>query len=214
MFANKLSLLFEVIDTGIGLGKGVRERLFQQFSQGDSSSSRKYGGTGLGLAIARRLVESMDGKIDVDSKEGKGSRFWFTVDLEKCPRSISDIALEKNQHLKPVTVNETPAMKKVRILLAEDNPMNQKVSRLLLNKLGYHVDIVANGLEVLHAMQTVPYDLILMDCEMPEMDGYEAAREIRKLERIHKLKKHVPIIALTSYVLQEDQRQMYFCRYG
>jgi signal transduction histidine kinase/CheY-like chemotaxis protein/PAS domain-containing protein len=198
------NLLFEVIDTGVGLAPGVREKLFVEFSQGDASASRKFGGTGLGLAIAKRLVESMGGKIDVESQSTQGCRFWFTLNLTECDKPIANIIGEKNRACRDLSGNNKN-LKKSRLLLAEDNPMNQKVSKLILNKLGYHVDVVGNGIEVIHAIQTVPYDLILMDCEMPEMDGYAASKEIRKFERQQNLKKHIPIIALTSYVLQEDR---------
>jgi len=336
---NEALLQFEVIDTGSGISPEARPRLFQAFSQGDISTSRKHGGTGLGLVICKRLVEIMGGTIDVESIPNGGSRFWFTIKLEvsdtpgkkieykllpelaqsrilcvddntinrdivkrqittwkmRCDvasnaaealallakavqendpyklvlidyimpgmngleliqlmRKLDDFAhtpvvimsplgatfgLDEMKKLnismcitKPsrqyklyetiiaVLKNKSDAviadqpftsspteMKNFRILLAEDNPVNQQVALRILTKKGYLTDTVKNGLEALHAIQNTSYDLILMDCQMPDMDGYRAATEIRKFEE--PLQKHTPIIAMTAHALKGDRQK-------
>ncbi len=339
-----VTLTFEVTDTGIGIPPEVRAQLFQPFSQGDSSTSRKYGGTGLGLAISKRLVEILGGQIDMESSPGRGSRFWFTMTLLECeiPSADVDVTLVpaqlKNSRIlvvddnsinrevikrqteswnmrcdiainaaealsmlkKAVSENDpynlalidyimpgmngmeliqiirqlpevsntplillsslgssfsedelkqlniamslpkpirqaklgenlvsvltsirekkafpprlpsngaaiTQPRKKARILLAEDNPINQQVALRILAKLGFRADVAANGLEVLQAFKKLPYDLILMDCQMPEMDGYITTENIRQLE----LKKggHTTIIAMTAHALKGDREK-------
>lgn len=326
-----VTLLIEVIDTGIGVTAEIRSRLFQPFSQGDISNSRKYGGAGLGLAITKRLVELMGGNIDVESVPGRGSRFWCTLQLIECTTPSSNVtlqmlpalegtrilcvddnainreivkrqttawklrcdvatnggealsllkkAVEENDpyalalidcqmpgmngleliqiirelkeiaNIRVITLSsfgaifgldelkrlgislnlnkplrqiklyesiltvlksETPKLTdattektNARILLAEDSLINQKVTLQVLKKLGYKTDIVKNGLEALQAIQKVSYDIILMDCQMPEMDGYTATGKIRALEK--NLKKHTPIIAMTAHALKGDR---------
>lgn len=185
---------FSVKDTGIGISQTALTKLFQPFAQADSSITKKYGGTGLGLAISKRLVEMMGGRIWAESTPDLGSTFHFTVTLD----STSEIparAVEAG----PVTSDEITINKDLSILLAEDNPVNQRVALLMLKKLGYKADAVANGLEVLQALEHQHYDLIFMDVQMPELDGLEAARKIR--ERWHDGPK---IIAITAYALEGD----------
>lgn len=339
----KVKLLFEVIDTGIGIPEQAIPYIFQPFMQEDSSTSRRYGGTGLGLAISKRLVELMGGEIGVVSYPERGSRFWCTLELLKCkgivslpsyevPSELSDarilcvddnainreivqhsldalkihcdvatnaaegISMLKHQFsinkpyslalidhkmpgmdgiemiqimrqlpetknvpviilsslgstfsidelkkLKISTYLSKPirqsklfdiikavilemkgktdtiekevqevfsfevAKKKLNILLAEDNVINQQVALKILSRLGYEADVVVNGYEVLNAMQKKSYDLILMDCQMPEMDGYSATEEIRKLEK--KTGKHIIIIAMTAHALKGDKEK-------
>ncbi|MDR3491242.1 MAG: response regulator [Gammaproteobacteria bacterium] len=334
----EINLLFEVTDSGIGISPEVKERLFQPFSQGDRSTSTKYGGTGLGLAISKRLVEIMGGEICVESVVGKGSKFYFTIKLEDgdAPDSNHDYELipslqdvrvlcvddnainrdstqrqlevwkfkcdtasnagEALSHLKKATAENKPyellivdsmmpgmdgleliqvmrelkeikyspvillsslgknytaeelkksdialclskpirqtklynsivavltkkyktsdstgiqqqesivEKKRARILLAEDNTINQQVALKILDKLGYRADVVENGLEAVRAVQEIPYDIILMDCQMPLMDGYTATGEIRKLEK--NTFKHITIVAMTAYALKGDR---------
>jgi signal transduction histidine kinase/CheY-like chemotaxis protein len=188
---------FSVRDTGIGIPKDKIGLLFQPFSQVDASITRRYGGTGLGLAISKRLVEMMGGRIWAESEVGKGSTFHFTILVAATtakPASSRTIALQPQTDLK---LSQSPAL---RILLAEDNPVNQKVAMQMLRKIGYEADVAANGLEVLQALERQPYDIILMDVQMPEMDGLEAAKNIR--ERWHNGPK---IIAITAYALEGDR---------
>ncbi|MBV8905771.1 MAG: response regulator, partial [Acidobacteriia bacterium] len=193
---------FTVADRGIGIAPEAVERLFSPFMQADSSTTRKYGGTGLGLAIAKRIVETMGGQIGVESQLGVGSRFWFTVPLQKVQKS----ALITNENTGTALY---PVMNRVgwpaaRILLAEDNPVNQKVAMLQLKRLGYAADAVASGREVLRSLEGNHYDAILMDCQMPDMDGYEATRAIREREAG---RPRTVIIALTANARDEDRER-------
>lgn len=194
---NNYEICFAIKDTGIGIPEDKVGRLFQPFSQVDASTTRRYGGTGLGLAISKKLVEIMGGRIWVESKIGKGSTFHFTIlaaataARQACSRVISERILTDMESRQPPSA---------RILLAEDNPVNQKVTLQMLKKIGYGADVAANGFEVLEALERQPYDIILMDIQMPEMDGLEAARNIR--ERWHNVPK---IIAITAYALEGDR---------
>ena len=189
-------MCFSVKDTGIGIPEDKMSRLFQPFTQIDSSTTRRYGGTGLGLAITKKLVEMMGGRIWAESQLGKGSDFNFTI--------LADATFINPAIREPESVNGVDRNHVLRILLAEDNPVNQMVMLRMLNKLGYHADVAANGTEVLHCLELQPYDLILMDVQMPEMDGFEAARAIRKLGASADQPK---IIAITAYALKGDREK-------
>jgi PAS domain S-box-containing protein len=211
---SRATLRFDVRDTGIGISKETRARLFQAFAQADGSTTRKYGGSGLGLAIAKELVERMDGQIDVESIPGKGSTFWFTASFEKqvaSPFDISDPRLLP-QSSAPSGLAAAPSgrmlseLQDVKILVAEDNVINQKVIVGQLQRLGCTAEIVTNGLEVMRALQAAPYEIILMDCQMPEMDGYETTREIRA--RTKEIGTPAPhIIAVTAHAMKGDREK-------
>jgi signal transduction histidine kinase/ActR/RegA family two-component response regulator/HPt (histidine-containing phosphotransfer) domain-containing protein len=190
---------FEVSDTGIGIPESARARMFQSFSQADSSVTRRFGGTGLGLSISKHLIELMGGEIGLESEEGKGSTFWFTLNLEK---SFATIARETSVDSLQVLA---PGTKRSRILLAEDNVVNQKLAVVQLNQLGYKVDVVGSGGEVLDALRNLTYALVLMDCQMPEMDGFEATRKIRASETLPNAT--IPIVALTANALKGDKER-------
>jgi len=190
-------LRFSVRDTGIGIPRDKINLLFQKFSQVDASTTRKYGGTGLGLAISRQLAELMQGEAGVNSKEGQGSEFWFTALLGRQNAKGSAVSHQRDQKILP-SFKDCNA----RILLAEDNITNQQVALGILKKLGLFADTVANGVEALKALETIPYDLVLMDVQMPEMDGIEATKKIRNSG----LKMHnIPIIAMTAHAMQGDR---------
>ena len=197
----KVVLHCNVRDTGVGLSEAAQQKLFQPFTQADSSTTRKFGGTGLGLAICRRLVELMEGEIGVTSTEGKGSTFWFSVGFGKSQHS---------DHADSVNIAATPATgalarrQTLRVLVAEDNRVNQKLAMVQLRKLGCEVEMASNGVEAMEAWKRGAFNLIFMDCHMPEMDGYEATRRIRALE---KQKALVPtrIIAMTANAMQGDR---------
>jgi two-component system sensor histidine kinase/response regulator len=188
-------LRFLVSDTGIGIPQEVRGRLFTLFSQADSSTSRRFGGSGLGLAISQRIVEQMGGEIGYESTPDVGSVFWFILPFDPaappapalCARSGNAAARSDGRQY--------------RILVAEDNAINQLVITHELAALGYEVVAVNNGVEALEALEQSAFDLVLMDCQMPELDGYEASRRIRaspgEIRRI-------PIVALTAHALKED----------
>ncbi|WP_413292909.1 ATP-binding protein [Bdellovibrio sp. HCB185ZH] len=187
-------LLFEIIDQGVGFDTETRSKLFQNFSQGDSSMTRKYGGTGLGLAISKQIVEMMKGSIDVDSVKGIGSRFYFDVNLG-LPQT--DAAIQKISNLKPV------APLQGHILIAEDNLVNQKVVSEMLSTMGCTSQVVENGNAAIASLLTEKFDLILMDAQMPIMDGYEATRQIRK-GQAGEDNKNIPILATTANAIKGD----------
>ena len=192
-------LRFCIEDSGIGIDAGNLARLFRPFTQADSSTSRRFGGTGLGLTISKRLVELMGGRIDVDSTPGVGSRFSCWLPLPVVAVAPADAVPEKSA--------AEPARRDLRILVVEDSVVNQKVVMGLLSKMGHTVTLAVNGQAAVAAVNDsgdTPFDLILMDCQMPEMDGYEATREIRRLEA-SRARTPVPIIALTANAMQSDR---------
>ncbi|MCK9566446.1 MAG: PAS domain S-box protein [Methanothrix sp.] len=190
---------FDVKDTGIGIPEDNMGRLFQPFTQVDSSTTRRHGGTGLGLAISKKLAELMGGQIWAESQLGKGSTFHFTILADAAPiMPVSGMKSESRGERDQAEDRN----KVLRILLAEDNIINQMVMLKMLNKLGYHADVVANGKDVLRSLEHQSYDLILMDVQMPEMDGFEATRAIRKLWPSGDQPK---IIAITAYALKGDK---------
>jgi signal transduction histidine kinase/ActR/RegA family two-component response regulator len=203
-------LCFTIRDTGIGLSEEAQKRLFQSFSQADASTSRKFGGTGLGLAICRKLVELMGGSISVSSKPGEGSTFWFILPYDRQNTQPKDLpAIQGSSGMKfansPVANSISATPRNTHILLAEDNKINQLVGLRQLKKLGYtNVDIANNGIEAVETWKRLKPSVILMDCQMPEMDGFEATRKIRALEAEQSL-PHTHIIAMTASVLQADR---------
>jgi len=178
---NSCVLHFAVRDTGIGIPPEVQAHVFEPFSQADNSTTRKYGGTGLGLSIAKQLTHLMGGEIGVESEEGKGSTFWFTVQFEQ-QSTVEAVALalghDRQESATPSSARAWPLLQ-AHILLAEDNPVNQDVTLGMLESLGCRAEVVADGRTALAALSRAPYDLILMDCQMPGMDGFAATREIR-----------------------------------
>jgi signal transduction histidine kinase len=193
-------LKVSVTDTGIGISEQAQSRLFQAFSQADASTTRHFGGSGLGLVICRRIVELMGGQIGVESAPGKGSTFWFTVRLQKGPGDTRKAGTDGAA----ASVPHAPAKAGRLVLVAEDNPVNQIVATQHLERLGYRVEIVADGTEAIEAWRRCKPSLILMDCQMPQMDGYEATRRIRRLETEEKLPR-TQIIALTASAMESDR---------
>ncbi len=192
-------LAVEVADTGIGIAADKLETVFDSFSQADASTTRRFGGTGLGLTISRRLVEMMGGTISVQSAPGQGATFRFTVAVEP---AVAEAASEPAWISRPVAA-PAPDAAPLRILIAEDNAVNQKVAVRLLERLGQRADVVANGLEAVEAVRRQPYDLVLMDVQMPEMDGLDATRAIRA-GRVGG--GHQPVIvALTANAMTGDR---------
>ncbi len=193
------SIRIAVRDTGIGIPADRQEMLFQKFQQLDSSTTRKYGGTGLGLAISKQLVELMGGTLSLVSQVGEGSTFSIEM-----PLRVNPLPRAEPKEGKSKQPGALPPFAGRRVLLVEDNIVNQKVAAGLLGKLGCRVDVAANGREALHMATLLPYELIFMDCQMPEMDGYEATGEIRKREGTA---RHTPIIALTAGAMAEDRER-------
>ncbi|MFZ4536030.1 PAS domain S-box protein [Propionivibrio sp.] len=193
-------LRFEVRDTGIGISSEDQKRLFTAFEQGDGSMTRHYGGTGLGLAISKRLVQMMDGSIGVESQPGTGSVFWFTARFDKGTH-VEEQAHGLNvrsaeEHLKT-------HFSGTRILLVEDEPINQEVSRWLLEETGLTVDLAEDGVEALEMAEHIDYDLILMDIQMPRLNGIEATQAIRAIPG----RQNTPILAMTANAFDEDRQR-------
>jgi PAS domain S-box-containing protein len=195
---NQEFLLFEVQDTGIGIPADRQYLLFQDFSQVDSSTTRRYGGTGLGLSICRRLARAMGGEIGVSSVPGEGTTIWFTIALRTCP------APNLSQTRDSVGFVANPA----RVLVADDLSMNREIVESMLRRAGHFARGVENGRQAVIAVQESDFDLVLMDMEMPEMDGIEATRAIRRLDaRV----RHIPIVALTANAFSEDRERCHAC---
>jgi two-component system, sensor histidine kinase and response regulator len=206
---DRCELHFSVRDTGIGIAPADQPLLFQSFSQIGNAGKSHVGGAGLGLAICKRLVELMRGSMWVESSgiPGQGSTFHFTIsaDTPSTPLAVGDDAADVAE-IEGRADADDGALPHLRVLVAEDNPVNQKVARKMLEKLGCRADLVANGLEAVRAVQLVPYDVVLMDCQMPEMNGYEATQLIRQYEQEKRLPP-VKIVAMTAGAMQGDREE-------
>jgi len=204
-----------VADSGIGITEEQMNRMFLRFTQADSSTTRRYGGTGLGLAISRTLVELMGGTIGVSSEPGVGSTFWFTLPLvaAEAPAAVADeVPLLTAAVGEPAaaTASAPCDAEADRLLLVEDNFVNQRVAVYMLTKLGYRVDVAPHGREAVDMLGKFNYALVLMDCQMPEMDGFEATRSIR--DRNSTVRDHdVPVIAMTANAFPEDRARALAC---
>ncbi len=183
---------FAVEDTGIGVDATAGERLFQSFSQADASTTRRFGGTGLGLAIVRHLASLMGGEAGFESRAGGGSRFYFEAELPAAEKAQGPVSREK--------IEARPA----KILLAEDDTVNSMIALAFLRSAGHEVDVARDGREAVEACQRGAYDLVLMDCQMPNLDGFQATREIRRREGEG---HHLPVVALTASSLASDREK-------
>ncbi len=192
------TLLFEITDTGVGISQEALGQIFEKFSQADGSITRKFGGTGLGLSISKQLVELMNGKMGAESQKGKGSTFWFELPLPEHSSSTIEAS----------TILTTDFSGELRqglhVLVVDDNMVNQKVAQRMLHKLGVSVDTADNGLEAIEIAQRISFDVIFMDCQMPEMDGFTATAELRKTE--HDCEPRT-IIAMTANAMQGDRER-------
>jgi PAS domain S-box-containing protein len=196
-------LRVEVRDTGIGIAPETREALFKPFSQADPSATRKHGGSGLGLAICRELVTRMSGEIGVQSEPGVGSTFWFTASIERAA-----VTPGAKPSRRPVRPHEARGEHPVRVLLVEDTPINAEVVGEMLRTSGYAFDLVTDGLAAVEAVRCTRYDVVLMDCQLPVLDGYEASRRIRALEASGVIlgpRGRLRILALTASATVEDR---------
>ena len=184
-----MTLHFRVVDTGIGIPRDKQHVIFEAFRQADNSSTRRYGGTGLGLSICSQLVKLMGGKIWVESEEGKGSAFHFTADFELPEEPL---------------LNAAPALRERRrglsVMVVEDNPVNQQLAVRLLERRGHRVVVAADGREALAALEEGNFDAVLMDVQMPGLDGFQATAAIREKEIA--TGKHLRIIAMTAHALE------------
>ncbi|MCD4773660.1 MAG: response regulator [Bacteroidales bacterium] len=195
---DNLKIEFSVEDTGIGISKEKIDSLFDSYSQAEKSTSRTHGGTGLGLMISKKLVEMMNGKVEVESEESKGSKFYFIIELKqgKTPKTTDKTSIKKTEK------NKIPS-KQLSILVAEDQLINRKIIFQLLKIAGHNVTIAENGKIALEKAKSEKFDIIFMDIQMPEMDGLEATKMIRKYEK--KNNNHTPIAAMTAHAMKGDK---------
>lgn len=195
-----IMLRFDITDTGIGVNERMQKNLFQPFVQADGSNTRKYGGPGLGLSICKRIVELMGGTIGLTSEEGVGSCFWFNVPF--APADISEPIVEEQ----PTPASQTaPLKQKHPVLIVEDNVVLRKLASAQLTRFGLVHDVAANGQEALDLMEKNQYSLILMDCQMPVLDGYQATKAIRQREKETNVR--TPIVAMTASALPADRER-------
>ncbi|MCI5048808.1 MAG: ATP-binding protein [Rickettsiales bacterium] len=196
-------LHFQVNDSGIGIPTERLDSIFEKFTQADESTTRNYGGTGLGLAICKEYVELMGGEIGVESELGNGSSFWFTIPLEVAPDSIKPI---NEANIGEDTDQYTA--KDIKILVVDDHPVNRLFAKKLLKKLGFiNVDFAEDGMEAVEKISLHQYDTVLMDCQMPHLDGYTATSEIRQMEMHACDGKHLPVIAMTANAMVGDKEK-------
>jgi CheY-like chemotaxis protein len=187
-------LRVEVSDTGIGIEPSIMDQVFEPFTQADASTTRHYGGSGLGLAISRELAELLGGTIGADSKPGVGSTFWLELPLSAPAATDDQLLAPTPTGLAERALWSTPPL----VLVAEDNVVNQIVAARTLERCGCHADVVADGREALEALAARHYDAVLMDCQMPVMDGYEATTDLRRREGDA---EHTPVIAMTAHAM-------------
>lgn len=197
--SDSVLLRFEVEDTGIGIDESTINRLFNPFEQADSSTSKKYGGTGLGLAINKKLAELMGGSVGVESTPGVGSRFWFTARLIKSVHAVKSVSVPESNYAEEQLKS---CFSGTRVLIAEDDPFNQEVSVYHLESVGLQVDLVGDGAAAVEMAKQINYALILMDMQMPNLNGIEATRAIRLLPGREK----TPILALTANAFDDDRQ--------
>ena len=205
MHGENVTLLFSVRDQGIGMSQQQLDKLFIPFTQADGSTTRKYGGTGLGLSICKMLVELMHGEIWAVTEEGVGSTFFFRLQLEKKDAATPAAQHPETEQSAPVEALPASSLKGKTVLLAEDNEINQEIAIAILNSFGLEVELAENGLEAVQKIQTNQYALVLMDIQMPIMDGYKATRAIRRFS--DKKKAGIPIVAMTANAFTEDKER-------
>jgi signal transduction histidine kinase/CheY-like chemotaxis protein len=211
--AAEATVRVEVRDTGIGINPSAQANLFRPFSQVDASTTRRYGGSGLGLAICREIVERMGGRLGLESSLGAGSTVWFVVTLAKAPPSVLEDQAKGRRpaHLSTIPPAPTSADRVGHVLLVEDSPINAEVAGEILRVAGHTFDLVTDGASAVEAVLHQKYDLVLMDCHLPGVDGYEATRRIRRLEAAGRLAgsrdSRLPIIALTASATKEELEQ-------
>jgi CheY-like chemotaxis protein len=196
-------LKISVTDSGDGIAPEIQQKLFERFTQADSSTTRRYGGTGLGLAICKRLTELMGVKIGVTSEMGVGSTFWFTQSVRTIAADTgtgaATVPAAARAGVHPVRPDQT-----VQVLVADDNSVNRMLAKRLLEKIGCRVDTANDGNEAIALLRNTSYDMAFMDCHMPQMDGFEATRIMRKTQAGP---RRIPIVALTASVTARDREE-------
>ncbi|MDX2074722.1 MAG: ATP-binding protein [Alphaproteobacteria bacterium] len=198
-------LYVAVEDTGMGIPAHKLGEIFEKFTQADASVTRKYGGTGLGLAITKQLVQLMGGEIGVESAEGKGSTFWFAIPCK--PANATDLSIHAEEHaIKCQAMENLKPIGEAKVLLVDDYHVNRVFAEKLLRKFGFsHIDVAEDGVQAIEKYRTSPYDMIFMDCQMPELDGYQATQKLRLLEDGTPL--HTPIVAMTANAMMGDREK-------
>lgn len=207
------AIRFAVRDSGIGIPPERQAAIFEKFTQADGSTTRKYGGTGLGLSISCQLVELMQGEVQLESAVGKGSTFFFIISLPEAVEKTEIAVKAKIASAEP----SDEVKRKLRVLVVEDNPVNQKLATLLIKRQGCEVDVAGDGLQALEKLKEFQFDLILMDVQMPQMDGHEATRKIREIEATSARIEYaglagidpVEIVGLTAHARKEDEQKCY-----
>jgi len=189
-----MEVRFAVEDNGIGIPIEKQQAIFEAFTQADSSTTRRYGGTGLGLPICRQLVAAMNGDLKVESEVGRGSTFWFVLRLPSAPEQLRGAAGGERI---------AASARRLHVLLVDDNPVNRMVAARLIEKMGHRVTLASGGRQAVEMVEQGRFDVALMDCQMPDMDGYEAVRLIRSMEHGSGL----PVIALTAHAMTEDRQR-------
>ncbi len=192
-----------VKDTGIGMSTEVQKRVFDSFTQANGTITKKYGGTGLGLTISKNLVELMNGSMGVDSIEGIGSQFWFEIPLLKATDKVKATELIPMEEVN--TNDPRRTLHSARVLLADDNEMNLKIAMAILEQMGCKITVANTGVDALKAYQSGEYDIVLMDVQMPEMDGLTATKKMREIEMLDG--KHTPVVAITAHAFDEYKQQ-------
>lgn len=204
-------LRFAVTDTGMGISQEQQSQIFDEFNQGDLSTTRRYGGTGLGLAIAQRLVQLMGGEMKVKSETDHGSMFWFTIQADTVPTAPTSKTAASSSKVTPHDGHQFMGLGYAcRVLVVEDHPVNQVLARTALRRLGCEVEVASGGKKGIQIAISQRFDLVLMDCQMPDIDGYEATRQIRQWENRQcsvGQPLHVPIVALTAHAMAGDREK-------
>jgi len=203
--SNDCEVIFEVVDNGIGISPNNLPHIFDVFTEAHNTTARRYGGTGLGLAICKKIVEMMRGSIEVESKEGVGSTFRFNIIFGYKPEAVQPSGDNQKTETAASPSSVPPELTNLRILLAEDNTVNQRIAVRILEKLGWKVTTVNNGQEVLDILNNQTFDVILMDDNMPLLDGIEAVQVIRREEK--QTGEHVPVIAMTANAMVGDRER-------
>ncbi len=202
--ATFVSLLFNVSDSGIGIAAENLPLIFESFSQVDGSTTRRYGGAGLGLTITKNIIEMMDGQIKIDSKEGEGTNIQFELKFEKGKPESTFFEKENN-----TIFGRALKAEDFKVLVVDDDRLSRQVCREMLEKMGYHVELACNGKDALIKLESEPYSVVLMDCLMPELDGFETTRIIREKKFKDRFSCQVPIIALTAKAMDKDKQRCF-----
>ena len=203
---DEVTLKFSVSDSGIGLSQEQQVKIFEAYSQASASTTRKSGGTGLGLTISSKIIKSMGGELQVESEEGKGATFFFVISMKEAVLAAIEEVTEVEDETEVIQDASKKAFDDLSVLVAEDNPINQKLIKIVLENLGLNVTLASDGQQALDERMARQYDMIFMDIQMPVMGGVESTHSILQYEKENNI-KHIPIIALTANALPGDREK-------